>query len=191
MLRRASLAFAAALLSLLVLPAVPAAAGGGCHDGVTTGSGTKVDLLGACFTPTTLRIEPGETVTFTNQDPMVHNVTANAWGHFDDLNPGEAFRATFDDAGVYPYACTYHPGMTGAIVVGNGTGAGNGDVVEALGASSPSPSPEVVTVRASATQADDGSSAAAWLGGAAIGIAIGAFGMFVLRRRPRGSGSTA
>ena len=35
---------------------------------------------------------------------------------------------SFDEAGTYPFACSYHPGMTGAIVVGDGKGvAGGGD----------------------------------------------------------------
>lgn len=118
-----------ATLSALVFLSGPASAGGGCHAGATQGSGEVVEMVDACFTPTTLRIEPGDSVTFVNSDPMIHNVVANGWGHFDDLDQGDRFRVSFDDAGVYPYACTYHPGMTGAIVVGDGTGAGNGPVV--------------------------------------------------------------
>jgi len=30
----------------------------------------------------------------------------------------------FVRSGVYPYVCTYHPGMVGAVVVGDGTGLG-------------------------------------------------------------------
>ena len=51
----------------------------------------------------------------------------NAWGHFEDMIEGDAFTVRFDDAGIYPFACNYHPGMTGAIVVGDGKGAGNAE----------------------------------------------------------------
>ena len=56
---------------------------------------------------------------------------------------GDAFTATFDGAGIYPFACQYHPGMTGAIVVGDGKGAGSGAgiTVEPFSA----PDPETVT----------------------------------------------
>jgi len=126
---RRTAVLAAPLLALLVLPAVPAGAGGGCHGGVTQGTGDTVELIDACFTPTTLRIEPGDSVTFVNEDSFVHNVTANLWGHFDDLEQGDSFTATFGEDGVYPYACTYHPGMTGAVVVGDGDGPGSGAAV--------------------------------------------------------------
>ena len=55
---------------------------------------------------------------------MVHNVTANDWGHWDDMYEGDRFTASFDEEGIFPFACTYHPGMSGAIVVGDG---GTGD----------------------------------------------------------------
>ena len=182
--RRTAFATTAVALVWLVLPAVPALAGGGCHAGVTTGSGTTVEMIDACFTPTTLRIDPGESVMFVNTDPMIHNVTANLWGHFDDLNEGDTFRATFDDPGIYPYACSYHPGMSGAIVVGDGTGAGNGEsVAVALSVPQPEVSP-VVEVRAVETEPVGTSGhAVAWFGGAGIGLALGAAGALAFRRR--------
>jgi hypothetical protein len=33
------------------------------------------------------------------------------------MEQGDRFSVSFDEEGVYPFACTYHPGMTGAIVV--------------------------------------------------------------------------
>jgi len=48
---------------------------------------------------------------------------ANAtWGGYDALKKGHEATYEFADAGVYPYVCTWHVGMVGAIVVGNGTG---------------------------------------------------------------------
>ena len=101
------------------------AGGGGCHDGTTEERGTSIEMVNACFTPTTLFAEPGDRITFTNRDGFAHNVTANGWGYFDDLGTGEQFSTSFSDEGVFPYACTLHSGMTGAIVVGQGDdGAG-------------------------------------------------------------------
>ena len=42
---------------------------------------------------------------------------------------GDAFTATFREPGIYPFACTYHPGMTGAIVVGDGKGVASGETI--------------------------------------------------------------
>jgi plastocyanin len=161
----------------------PAVAGGGCHTGATDGSGDTVEIADACFTPTILRIAPGDAVTFVNTDPFVHNVTANGWGHFDDLQPGDRFRASFDTAGTYPYACTYHPGMSGAIVVGDGAGAGAGTVtVASVAPVSPEP-----TLRADAAGASVGSSSNRDIGpllsGLSIGVALGIAGGLSLARR--------
>jgi len=64
-----------------LLGAVPARAGGGCHEGMTRGTGTAIKIVDACFTPTILHVRPGQTVTWVNADPFVHNITANGWGH--------------------------------------------------------------------------------------------------------------
>lgn len=180
MVRRTGTLIAVVFLLLLIVPAAPAGAGGGCHGGVTQGEGDTVDLVDACFTPTTLRIRSGEAVTFVNTDPFVHNVGGNLWGHFDDLDPGDAFTASFDQPGIYPYACTYHPGMTGVIVVGNGVGVGNGETVT-VSSSQPDPSP-VIELRTVTEQASQTPVTVGWVAGAAIGLAVG-FGIAVLVRR--------
>lgn len=99
--------------------ATPALAGGGCHSATTQGEGDRVEMAKACFSPSVLRTDPGTEVTFVNRDPVVHNVSASEWGYFGDLNRGDDFTATFSEPGVYPFACTYHPGMVGAVVVGD------------------------------------------------------------------------
>lgn len=171
MARRVLMVGAATLLLGLAIPATPAAAGGGCHSGATTGTGDTVEMVGACFTPTTLQIEPGGEVTFVNRDPMTHNVTANGWGNFEDMDRGDAFTATFAEAGIYPYACVYHPGMTGAIVVGTGTGTGDAEMVTVE--SFTEPSPQVELQAAGRQPASSGGSALGWIGGGAIGLALG------------------
>jgi len=48
---------------------------------------------------------------------------ANAtWGGYDALKKGHEATYEFAEAGVFPYVCTWHPGMVGAIVVGDGAG---------------------------------------------------------------------
>jgi plastocyanin len=99
-----------------------ASAGGGghCADPTAEGTGSDVEMIDACFTPTLLRADVGETITFTNRDPMPHNVAPAGWGwgHVDALDQGDSFTASFDEPGVYSYACSLHTGMTGAIIVG-------------------------------------------------------------------------
>jgi plastocyanin len=187
---RRSAAFAASLLVLLLIPPLPASAGGGCHSGVTQGTGDTVEMVDACFTPTTLRIAPGDEVTFVNTDGFTHNVTANLWGHFDDMDQGDAFTATFADEGVYPYACTYHPGMTGLVVVGDGDGPGSGVVVAAAAFDEPPPPSPVVEIRTVTQETSAAPVTVGWLLGGAIGLAVG-LGIGVLRRRRRPGSQTA
>jgi plastocyanin len=181
MTRRIGIALVATFLVALLVPAAPAVAGGGCHSGPTQGEGDTVEMKDLCFTPSNLTIDPGETVTFVNLDETTHNVGGNLWGFYGDMTRGDTLTATFDEAGTYPYACSYHPGMTGAIIVGDGTGPGSGEaaVVDAFEQAQPSPLVEVRTV----TEPSSGTPVAVgWLVGAVIGVGLG-FGIASLVRR--------
>jgi plastocyanin len=178
-------AFALAVAPV-VAAAGPARAGGGCHEGTTQGTGSTIRIVDACFTPTILQVDPGETVTWVNDDTFVHNVTANGWGHFDDLQPLARYSATFDQDGLYPFACTLHPGMSGVILVGAGTGPGNGttvDVAAPIEAAAPA-----ALVSSEAPAASNG-----WAAPAAIGVLLGlvaGLGLAEVRRRASGTGAT-
>jgi plastocyanin len=107
--------------ALVAVPAVPAGAGGGgCHDPAPTeGTGTTVEMGKFCMSPSTLRVEPGTTVTWRNVDPVLHNLFGLGWA-YGDVAPGASVSHTFSDAGTFAYACTIHPGMVGTVVVGDG-----------------------------------------------------------------------
>jgi plastocyanin len=175
---------AAGATAILVAPwAGPAGAGGGCHEPLTEGTGDTVAMKMACFGPSILRVDPGTEVTFVNRDAVAHIVDANGWGEYEDILPGDAFTATFRDRGVYPFACSYHPGMTGAVVVGNGLGAGSDSSV--MG---PSTVAETETTAgdgetALASTTDSGNSATGWAAGGVIGLAVGAGAALLWRRR--------
>ena len=114
--------------TLLLVPVLgqglaSASGGGGCGRPVTDAMGTGVDIRDFCFSPTILRVSTGEIVTFTNVDPVPHSVLgANAtWGDYAGFKK-RSVTYRFSEPGVYPYVCTYHPGMVGAVVVGDGVG---------------------------------------------------------------------
>lgn len=144
-----------------------ALAGAGCHGGATQAdeSGEKeatVRMIDQCFNASVTMVDPGTTVTFVHEDPVVtHNVGGTEWGFYGDMKQGDIFTATFDDGGIYPFACSYHPGMTGAIVVGDGTGAGSGWTVS----NEPFEAPTKIVTR---TAAGSGGLSA----GAAIGVGL-------------------
>ncbi|MDQ3645619.1 MAG: hypothetical protein M3345_01635 [Actinomycetota bacterium] len=125
---RSSILMVACTLALVWLPSGATAGGfcrGGGPEGFTNAKGTVVEMKDYCFSPTVLRVEAGETVTFLNADPAIHGV-GGAAGSFGDAHEEIAVdgRVTyrFDEEGVFPYTCIFHPGMTGAVVVGDGKG---------------------------------------------------------------------
>jgi plastocyanin len=111
--------------SLALLGAVStraALAGGSCHTEASSAKGIGVQLSDLCFQPTVLYAKVGQAVTWTNMDAgMAHNVTGVgfSWASNGDLFTGDSYTHRFDNEGVYPYACTIHPGMVGAVVVGS------------------------------------------------------------------------
>jgi plastocyanin len=123
-----------ALLALGLLNTPTVAAGNPCFHGYemppsTIGPGTDIKLMPCSFDPTVTVIAEGESVNFINGPEYTHLVTgaAQEWGSPDvEVQPNQTVTYTFEDAGVYPYACALHPGMSGAIVVG--------DLADAVGA---------------------------------------------------------
>jgi plastocyanin len=123
MMRRALLtinAVAAAGTALtLVTPAL--AGGGGCLGKPTEAIASTVELRKSCFTATVTHVDPGQQVAFVNRDGLTHNVIGlgTLWGDIQGIGGGETRRFTFTEDGIFPYACTLHPGMVGAVVVGD------------------------------------------------------------------------
>lgn len=70
------------------------------------------------FKPAKLTIKPGATVYWRNDDGISHTAT-DSGGAFDshNLDKGMMYSFTFTKAGTYSYVCSYHPNMTGTIVV--------------------------------------------------------------------------
>ena len=70
------------------------------------------------FSLTITTINVGDSVRWTNYDVNDHTATADD-GSFDTgtLNKGESKTIVFDTIGTYAYHCTFHPWMTGKIVV--------------------------------------------------------------------------
>jgi len=80
-----------------------------------------VAMHGFAFSPDTIRVAAGTTVTWVNcEDPNIdpHTSTASG-GEWDSgyLRPGEKYAHTFAGAGNFGYSCTPHPFMRGAVVV--------------------------------------------------------------------------
>jgi plastocyanin len=116
-----SLVVTAVSAAALALGAPAANAGGSCHGEASVAAGIHVSLSELCFGPTVLYVSPGETVTWTNKESTAHTVTGLgfSWGSDGDLLQGDAVSYRFAQPGIYPYSCIIHPGMVGAVVVGD------------------------------------------------------------------------
>ena len=81
--------------------------------------GKDVSIENFSFTPFSVTVSVGDSVTWTNQDAAVtHTATANN-GAFDtgQIKTGASATVTFKKAGTFNYHCSVHPGMTGRVVV--------------------------------------------------------------------------
>jgi plastocyanin len=80
--------------------------------------GPQVTIDNFTFSPATLTVPSGTTVTWTNQDDMVHTVTeAKRLFSSQSLETGDVYTHTFTTPGAYTYFCALHPRMTGTVIV--------------------------------------------------------------------------
>jgi plastocyanin len=70
------------------------------------------------FSPPSVTVDAGDTVTFVNDDDDAHTATADdgSWDS-EGLNQGQKWSHTFAKAGRVTYHCTVHPFMKGMLVV--------------------------------------------------------------------------
>lgn len=97
-------------------PTTPTApAGGGGEPAANT-----IVISNFVFSPTTLTVSPGATVTVRNNDSTTHTVTATGAKAFDTGDVDAGASATFKaptKPGSYPFTCTIHPFMKGTLKV--------------------------------------------------------------------------
>ena len=84
----------------------------------TAAASNTINIVNFTFTPGTLTVKAGTTVTWTNNDSMTHTVTSDN-GVFDsgNLTPGQTFSYTFNNAGKFTCHCVIHSYMKGTIIV--------------------------------------------------------------------------
>lgn len=79
-----------------------------------------VVMTGMVFSPATITVPVGTTVTWKNNDGIAHTSTSDT-GVWDTGNmaAGASTTTTFNTAGTFPYRCTYHAtmGMKGTVIV--------------------------------------------------------------------------
>lgn len=78
----------------------------------------SISIQNYAFSPASINISAGTTVTWTNLDSVPHSATADD-SSFDTSTFGNGAQKsiTFSKPGTYTYHCTVHPMMKGVIIV--------------------------------------------------------------------------
>ncbi|HET9731521.1 MAG TPA: cupredoxin domain-containing protein [Acidimicrobiales bacterium] len=88
--------------------------------GAAAAGGPVIVIKNFAYSPVSLTVKPGATVTVKNEDVAPHTVTASGSGKFDtgNISPGASMTFTAPTApGTYPYICSIHQFMHGTLVV--------------------------------------------------------------------------
>jgi len=95
--------------------------GGGGGGG---GGASEVSMKGLAFEPADITVKTGDTVTWTNDEAVGHDVTKEGGpgpefssGDPGGMQEGDTFEQTFDMPGMIEYVCTVHSNMTGTVNV--------------------------------------------------------------------------
>lgn len=81
--------------------------------------GVAVSMKNIAFAPSSVTVKVGQTVTWTNDDDVAHNVIAAGGADFksDLINKGGTYKFKTTKAGTIQYECTIHPGMKATLNV--------------------------------------------------------------------------
>ena len=83
-----------------------------------SGSDGQITIDNFSFTPQSLTVKAGATVTWTNKDDVPHTVMSTTKKFRSRvMDTDEKYSYTFNDPGTYEYFCSVHPHMTGKVIV--------------------------------------------------------------------------
>lgn len=104
--------FALFVILALVLPFVPPA----------RAATENVSIVDLAYQPSTINVQLGDTVIWTNNGGLTHTVTSDGGaGPLDsgDIGSGGTYSHMFVSEGTYSYHCVHHPSMHGTVTVGS------------------------------------------------------------------------
>jgi plastocyanin len=78
----------------------------------------SVKIQNFAFSPASVTIKKGESVTWTNEDSASHTIVSDSnVFQSGSLANGQTFSFTFNTAGQFPYHCSIHPSMKAMVIV--------------------------------------------------------------------------
>ncbi len=98
----------------------PAASSPSAAPSSAASGNVSVTMQNIAFSPITIHAKVGQTVKWSNQDQVAHNVSYVSGPQFTSsstFNAGGTYSLKLVKAGTIQYRCTIHPGMNGTIVV--------------------------------------------------------------------------
>lgn len=116
------------LATLLLLSFLVTGCGKSNDYGSNPGGGTPppgntpshlVTMANFTFSPSSMTVAVGDTVTWRNDDNVGHTVTSDTGTELNSplLGNGQSYQHVFGTAGTFPYHCSVHTTMTGTIIV--------------------------------------------------------------------------
>lgn len=123
------------MIAAVCVVAGAAAVGIGLYQPAPDADAAVVTMGDVAFSPGTVRISTGESVTWQNRSQLAHTVTADparvanrsnvslpagaATFHSGDIAPGRSYTRRFTEPGTYRYVCVPHEGarMFGTVIV--------------------------------------------------------------------------
>ncbi len=90
----------------------------GSSNTVTPVETNTVTISGSSFVPVSIKVSPGTTVTWINQDSTAHTVVSDTnLFKSGNLDKGQSFKFKFDTKGTFSYKCSIHLTMQGTVFV--------------------------------------------------------------------------
>ena len=155
------------------------------YDGIAL----ELTVRDSCFGPGIARIAPGTELRWVNRGQQVHNIVDLARvGQPRELQPGATLTMTFMQAGAFVYYCAYHPGMAGAVLVGDSLGDSNPELVSARAGSkavAPATAPNVASLQQPSPTDDGVPALAVVLVALAVGMLASGGSTLLVRRLDR------
>ena len=114
-----SVAWARKDVSSAAEPSTTSAVPGTTVAGATANGSQAISIKDFSFTPASLSIRPGDSVTWTNADGAAHSIKSadQIFDSPDQIDPTMSFSFTFATPGTYTYICGVHPSMKGTVEV--------------------------------------------------------------------------
>ena len=82
--------------------------------GAADAASVSATVVNNSYNPEPVTVDAGDTVTWTNIDPVAHTVTADDFAYGSGtMVTSQQYTTVFREAGTFPYHCDIYPSMKG------------------------------------------------------------------------------